>query len=186
MSRPNDIPFDIHKKHRLTDKQAHFLTLYIRDGFKNVSKNYKIAYGHPLTPSTTNDRNSSKLLNTQKMQTVLAEIIHRKSGGDKDARLTVDTILSTVETILKDETNKALDRIKAAEILLKHQNAFKQHNESKSSKILNIAMGRSKEELVEDIKNLQRLIHQTDRAENLLEQKFTPSELLDADFEEIK
>jgi hypothetical protein len=146
-------------KHRLTDKQARFVALYMAEGFTNSTQCYKEAYQVTNPKESTVKPLASKLLHSEKIQACLAD--HLKVAnwvGDKEI-VTTTEVLEVLKDILHKEDAENKDRIKAGEILLKHLNAFKDHNNSKASKQLNITTNKSTEDLMKELENLGGLVN---------------------------
>jgi hypothetical protein len=146
-------------KHRLTDKQARFLALYMAEGFRNSTQCYKDAYEVTNPKESTVKPLASKVLNNPKIQACIAD--HLKVAnwvGDKEI-VTTTEVLEVLKDILHKEDAENKDRIKAGEILLKHLNAFKDHNTSKASKQLNITTNKSTEDLMKELENLGGLVN---------------------------
>lgn len=78
----------------------------------------------------------------------LSKVMTGKAG------VTVDHIKGVLTTFLDDEGEETKNRIKAAELLLKHLDGFKQHNESKAPKSLTILNSMTKDEIDAEMKKI--------------------------------
>lgn len=82
---------------------------------------------------------------------------------DSDSVITVTEVVDHLATMLRNEdgSEEGRVRVKSAEILLKHMDGFKRHNESKAPKTAILINNLSDEELQERIVNLQNSIVET-------------------------
>jgi hypothetical protein len=142
------------KKYNLSRKQETFLKLYLQNGMSNVLECYREAYNNDNPNRATVAPMASKILQNQKIQACLSDHLKKANLlGDKEIVSTQD-VVQVLAGILNKEDAADKDRIKAGEILLKHLNAFKEHNNSKASKQLHITSEKSPEQLISDMKKL--------------------------------
>jgi hypothetical protein len=174
-------------RHGLNENQAKFLSYYMASGLKDALNAYRKAYDNDNPNERTIRPYASKILNQDKIQACLAEHIKIANFvGDREI-VSTEEVLEVLKEILHKDDAENKDRIKAGEILLKHLNAFKEHNQAKAPKSLTITTNKSTEELISDIKQLSGDLTQTPILEttNLSEIIDEDDDEEDADYEEI-
>jgi hypothetical protein len=143
---------------KLTDLQVDFIEEYLSNGM-TPSSAAKYALSKKNGVTREDDRYYSakapRLLNSPRVQ---AYLLSQTKNSAKFAVSSVDSIISVVSTILHNESEETKDRLKAAELLLKHYDGFKKHNESKSTKsiVLNNVQALDDRELDKTLQQLSQ------------------------------
>lgn len=145
-----DLDYFLVAKNRLTKKQVEFLKLWFKNGCHNTN-----AYLE-LDPTTTKGNAAvyaGYILNSPAVQGYFYELSNRAmiDPETETAIITIPQIVQNLADITNSTTEKSSDRIKAAEILLKHLNGFEAHNNSRATKVLAIINEKSDDELLSDI-----------------------------------
>lgn len=173
---------DIITKYKLNERQSDFIAHYLTNGHL-ISEAYHSVYNPTVEFDTVHKptlySKASRLMATDKVKFAIADQIKRLNSRRGINVITIEEVLDILGGILQKEDAADKDKIRAGEILLKHLNAFKEHNNSKASKTMNIIAGRTTEELREHVQQLQLTLSE----EEILPNNLSPSELLD-DFDE--
>lgn len=169
----NDIDNKVMKKYMLNQNQGKFLTEYLKNGHK-VKEAYRSAYGSKVGENEpTLMAKASRLMGSPKIKMALADQIRYDNKNRGFEVVTIDEVLDVLGSILKRDDAADKDKIKAGELLLKHLNAFQEHNSSRASKSISIMTSRTTEQLKEDIIKMQQQVLMIEN--NLI----SPSELID-------
>lgn len=146
-------------KHKLSQKQQTFLEEWFNNGHDQLA-----AYRR-VTPQETQDRitpstqrtHASQIINSVKIQNYLADFSLKSSinPDTEEPIITVREVIQSLADIIQSDTAKDSDKIKASEVVLKHLNAFSDHNSSKSPKILTYINNQSTDDLINEINLLQ-------------------------------
>jgi predicted Zn-ribbon and HTH transcriptional regulator len=170
-------------KYKLSKPQQDFLEEWFNNGHDQLEAFKK---SHPdkiegRADSTIKVR-AYQLMNATKIQNYLKDFT-MKSAMNPDTNspiITVNEVITNLATIIKSETAKDSDKIKASEVVLKHLNAFSDHNSSRAPKILNYIQGQSTDDLIDEIHLLQEELI---REGKML--KSEPTQNNYADYEEV-
>jgi hypothetical protein len=153
------LDYGLVKKYQLTQKQQKMLLSWFQNDCNQVTA-FKSAF-----PEWCEGRKesvisgaASNLMNSTRIQSYLQEQ-HLKTAIDPEtdeAYITIPELVKNLADIAKNEENKAGDRIKASEVLLKHLNGFEAHNSSRAPKMLTYISNQSDTDLLNEIHTLSQ------------------------------
>jgi hypothetical protein len=153
------LDYGLVKKYQLTQKQQKMLLSWFQNDCNQVTA-FKSAF-----PEWCEGRKesvisgaASNLMNSTRIQSYLQEQ-HLKTAIDPEtdeAYITIPELVKNLADIAKNEENKAGDRIKASEVLLKHLNGFEAHNNSRAPKMLTYISNQSDTDLLNEIHTLSQ------------------------------
>ena len=154
-SEQHVIPEDVVDSYGITPLQKTFIEEYLTNGM-NATKAAMVAIqtNSPETYEKNINRKGYFSMRGAKMgesPTVKKYIFDHK--GIK-AGVTVKEVIKVLETILHDEEEETKNRIKSAELLLKHLNGFRNHNESKAPKSLTVISNMSEKDIDRELEKL--------------------------------
>lgn len=154
-SEQHIIPEDVVDSYGITPLQKTFIEEYLTNGM-NATKAAMVAIqtNSPETYEKNINRKGYFSMRGAKMgesPTVKKYIFDHK--GIK-AGVTVKEVIKVLETILHDEDEETKNRIKSAELLLKHLDGFKKHNESKAPKSLTVISNMSEKDIDRELAKL--------------------------------
>jgi hypothetical protein len=146
-------------KHKLTIGQQNFLEEWMNNGHDQLEA-YRVTNPSKLegrSPITIRTR-ASQLINSTKIQNYLRDFQYRAAFNPETEEpiITVNDVVTELAKIIRSDVSKDSDRIKASEVVLKHLNAFSDHNSSRAPKILNYIQNQSTDELIDDIHAMQQ------------------------------
>jgi hypothetical protein len=145
-----DLDYFLVAKNRLTKKQVDFLKLWFKNGCHNTNAYLEL---DPNVSKAHAAVYAGYILNSPAVQGYLYELSNRAmiDPQTEEAIITIPQIVQNLADITNSKDEKSADRIKAAEILLKHLNGFEAHNNSRATKVLAIINEKSDDELLSDI-----------------------------------
>lgn len=144
------------KKYKLNEAQKIFLEIYLSNGmvaYPAIKKSLE------LTSPTIKDRDdryyqmrASKMLESVAVVNYLDDW-HKK----RRTKISIDDVLNTVNDIMTNPDEDSKNRLKAAELLMKHLGGFAKNNEQKASKSLTIINNKSEKEIDEELRKVLTL-----------------------------
>jgi hypothetical protein len=153
------LDYGLVKKYQLTQKQQKMLLSWFQNDCNQITA-FRSAF-----PEWCEGRKesvisgaASNLMNSTRIQSYLQEQ-HLKTAIDPEtdeAYITIPELVKNLADIAKNEENKAGDRIKASEVLLKHLNGFEAHNSSRAPKMLTYISNQSDTDLLNEIHTLSQ------------------------------
>lgn len=147
---------DLKASLELTEREQIFVHEYLENGFDLKKAAFKAtnAFGEPSPrPWSDNSHWSSvgnKLLKIPRVQQYI-DAHHRKAEIRIGTPITIESVVDVLNKILHKEDAEDRDRIKAAEVMLKHLNGFKSHNEAKAPKSLTVISSMSESEIAKEL-----------------------------------
>lgn len=124
---------------KFTKAQTVFIETYLSNGmvaYEAAKEAVRLTSPH-IYEKKMDDRRyfsmrASEYMKSTKIEGYLAKVINKNTVSS------VSQVLAVVDSILHDTTAENKDRLKAAELFLKHYNAFSKHQEARSTKVLNV------------------------------------------------
>lgn len=184
-----EVPQEIIDEHKLTEKQTKFISLFMGGQFQNNLHSYKKAFPDAKMKDEALKCKAYRLKSNPKIVNACADIMTRANKNEITGEqiITVAEVIYVLKDILKNDFAEHRDRIKSAELLLKHLDGFKSHNTSKASKSLTIISEKSSEDLLLDLQNMINLPDEHQASEytiSQIQENVNEWEEMD-DFEEI-
>lgn len=140
----------------LTDRERIFVDEYLANGFDKHKASFKAtnAFGEP-SKRPWSDRSywaqqGNKFLAIERVKTYI-DTHHQKAEIRVGSPITIESVVDVLNKILHKEDAEDRDRIKAAEVMLKHLNGFKSHNEAKAPKSLTVISSMSESEIAKEL-----------------------------------
>lgn len=146
-------------KHKLTQKQQTFLEEWFNNGHDQLAAYRTVTDKEVLdrTADSTQRTQASQLINSVKVQNYLSDFTLKSAINPETEEpiITVREVIQSLADIIHSDTSKDSDKIKASDLVLKHLNAFSDHNSAKSTKILTYINNQSTDDLINEINLLQ-------------------------------
>lgn len=147
----------------LTPREQIFVDEYLENGFDVKKAAFKAvnSIGEP-SPRPWSDfahwsSVGNKLLKIPRVQQYI-DAHHRKAEIRIGQPITIESVVDVLNKILHKEEAEDRDRIKAAEVMLKHLNGFKSHNEAKAPKSLTVISSMSEGEIAKELETALKTI----------------------------
>jgi hypothetical protein len=146
-------------KNQLTKNQKAFLEEWFNNGHNQMEAYIAVTPKEKLEgrSKTTYRTMAHQLMSSTKIQNYLRDFSMKSAmqPGTDNPIITVTEVIQSLADIIKGADSKDSDKIKASELVLKHLNAFNDHNSSRSTKILTYINNQSTDDLINEINLLQ-------------------------------
>lgn len=140
----------------LTKREQIFVDEYLENGFERKKAAFKAtnAFGEqsvrPWSDNSYWTQQGNKFLAIPRIIQYI-DAHHRKAEIRIGQSITIESVVDVLNKILHKEEAEDRDRIKAAEVMLKHLNGFKNHNEAKAPKTLTVISSMSEGEITKEL-----------------------------------
>ena len=153
------LDFALASKHKLNYLQQNFLEEWLNNGHDQLEAYRKVENPKKLEgrAESTHRARAYQLMNSPRVQAYL-EDFNMKIMFNQESNepiITVKDVVTRLADIIRSEDSKHSDVIKASEVVLKHLNAFSDHNSSKSTKILTYINNQTTDDLINEINAIQ-------------------------------
>jgi len=142
-------------KYKLNERHIKMLEIYFSNGL-NMTDAYIRGYGGNPDPARRLHEGvkANKVFKSKRIQNYLTESMSQ--ANKKIGLISIDEVVSELVTILKKDDARDQDKIKSAELLLKHLNAFENHNKGKAPKqlVIQTVEKLSEQQIIEELKRL--------------------------------
>lgn len=158
---------DLRAALELTPREQIFVDEYLENGFEKKKAAFKAtnAFGEqsirPWSDGSYWTQQANKFLAIPRVQQYI-DAHHRKAEIRIGQPITIESVVDVLNKILHKEEAEDRDRIKAAEVMLKHLNGFKSHNEAKAPKSLTVISSMSESEIAKELETALKTLPLSD------------------------
>lgn len=143
------------KKYKLTEAQKIFLEVYLSNGmvaYPAIKKTLELTSDIRDKDDRYYQMRAARMLEGVAVVNYLDDW-HKK----RRTKISIDDVLNTVNDIMTNPDEDSKNRLKAAELLMKHLGGFAKNNEQKASKSLTIINNKSEKEIDEELRKVLTL-----------------------------